>query len=327
MAMHWLDRCGSSNELTSVTTRLVVAAASSLLAETGQAADRTFSIPFGELETWSKSITVSLETVTILGHSGVHPVQNDCEMHFGARVEAFSGDPPGWVLEPMNVCIEPFPGKTKRTKSDWLAFARSLVNKKVTAIGVPRIWQEHLVGGNETSNPNHAVELHPLTKIVIGRRSVDFSKLVYAPDGFNGGLSEATAMKILDPDQTEVTVNRSGNDVEINLQAGRIGKFTTLSLTLSADGIEEHEDGYRLNGAVPVTKGRSHPVTVIAPTGSAAYKVISQFKSSGRASVSVHDALVLFSLNLKALVEAVRGGANDAKVDNPIQFILYGVQN
>jgi hypothetical protein len=248
-------------------------------------------------------------------------------VHFGARVEAFSGDPPGWVLEPMNVCIEPFPGKTKRIKNDWLAFARSLVNKKVTAIGVPRIWPEHLVGGNETSNPNHAVELHPLTKIVIGRRSVDFSKLVYAPDGFNGGLSEATAMKILDPDQTEVTVNRSGDDVEINLQAGRIGNFTTLSLTLSADGIEEHEDGYRLNGAVPVTKGQSHPVTVVAPTGSAAYKVISQFKSSGCASVSVDDALVLLSLNPKALVEAVRGGANDAKVDNPIQFILYGVQN
>ena len=42
-------------------------------------------------------------------HSNVHPLEDDCEMHFGAHSDAFQGDPDGLVLEPMNVCVQPFP--------------------------------------------------------------------------------------------------------------------------------------------------------------------------------------------------------------------------
>jgi len=327
MTMHRLGNGRAFTRLATSGIRLVYILAFVFIATATQAADRTFSIPFADLQAWSNSITISLENVTILGRSGVHPVADDCEMHFGARVEGYDGTPPGWVLEPMNVCVELFPGKKKYMKSDWLTFGDSIVNKKVTAIGVPRIWPEHLVGGNETSNPNHAVELHPLTKLVVGQRSFDFSKQVFAPDGFSGGLSEATALKLLDPDETEVTVTRSGDNVEIDLDAGRIGNFTTLSVTLLGDNIDERPDGYRLGGRVAVAKGKSATVAIVAAAGSAAFTLVKEFKSSGRATIRVDDALVLFSLNPKALVEAARNDARDVKVENPIQLILYGVNN
>jgi hypothetical protein len=296
-----------------------------LMATASQAKD--FSVPFAALQAWSNSITISLENVTIKGHSGVHRIKSDCEMHFGASVKGFEGDPPGWVLEPMNVCIEPFPGKKKRSDSDWLDFGDSLVGKSVTAIGVPRLWPEHLVGRSEPSNPNHAAELHPLTKLIVGKRTFDFSKLVYAPEGFDGGLSEATALKLLDPEQTEVTVARSGEDVEISLDAGRIGNFTTLTVTLLKDGLEELSDGYRVNGTVPLAKGKSQSVSVVAPAGTAGYTLVQEFRSSGRDKVRVNNALVLFSLSPKALIAAAQNGAGDVTVNNPIQFILYGAES
>src|SRR2546422_3921413 len=73
--------------------------------------DRVFSVPLDELKTWSEKVIVSLN-VEITGNSKVHRVEADCEMHFGAKASGYNGDPPGWVLEPMNLCILAFPGKS-----------------------------------------------------------------------------------------------------------------------------------------------------------------------------------------------------------------------
>lgn len=65
--------------------------------------DKEFSIPLTNLKEWSEKIVVSMPA-TISGHSKVHNLASDCEMHFGAEVNGYKGKPAGFVLEPMNLC-------------------------------------------------------------------------------------------------------------------------------------------------------------------------------------------------------------------------------
>jgi len=149
--------------------------------------DKTFSIPVANLKEWSSSVVVTMNA-TILGNSGVHAQDADCEMHFGASVEGNKGDPDGFVFEPMNVCIENFFGSPKYVKSQWTNFGKSLANKSVRATGVPRIWPEHLDTGDNPppSNPHHAVEIHPLATMRVGSKPYDFTKFIYAPEAYEG---------------------------------------------------------------------------------------------------------------------------------------------
>jgi hypothetical protein len=78
------------------TTRAIVALLF-LCSTSAFCADRTFSVPFADLGTWAESLVIQLDNVTSEGHSGVHKVDSDWEMHFGASVQGYTGDPAGWV--------------------------------------------------------------------------------------------------------------------------------------------------------------------------------------------------------------------------------------
>src|SRR5258708_17172409 len=104
-------------------------------------AQKPFTIPLADLEKWSSAVVTQVEA-QIDGHSKVHPVANDCEMHFGATITGFHGEPAGFVLEPMNLCIEPFPGKSSPVNRDWERYGDSLVGTTVQAEGIIRIWPE-----------------------------------------------------------------------------------------------------------------------------------------------------------------------------------------
>lgn len=283
------------------------------------AADREFSIPLSTLKLWSQSVTTSLN-VEILGHSKVHSVASDCEMHFGAKVPGYAGDPPGWVLEPMNLCLEPFPGKATASKKDWEDLGQDLVGAKVRADGVPRIWPEHLVGGGD-SNPNHAVELHPMVRLQRGNHVFEFAKFVYAPDGLDG-ISEKTIRSILT--DSEVNVTEKDGNVEINLDAGTIGNFAIVQLAVIVSTIKELDGGFRMNGEVVLGRKERIPVALVAVKDSEFGKAVDQLRSSHRKKVAL-EALVLFSLNPEALYQAAKDShGNEVMVPNPIQLIVYG---
>src|SRR5262249_18125571 len=107
-------------------------------------APKEFSIPLSNLREWARTVVVTINDVRIDGHSPVHNLEADCEMHLGAHSSAFSGDPDGLVLEPMNACIQPFPGKAEQSNADWTEFGDKIKGSTVIASGVPRIWPEHL---------------------------------------------------------------------------------------------------------------------------------------------------------------------------------------
>lgn len=80
---------------------------------------RQFTVPMNDLKTWADKPTATLQ-VRVSGYSSVHALQNDCEIHLGGKADRYAGDPDGWVLEPMNACLEPLPGNAIYFKSAWL---------------------------------------------------------------------------------------------------------------------------------------------------------------------------------------------------------------
>ena len=292
---------------------------------TKAAAPKAFSIPMKNLTDWAKTVVVTMDAISVEGHSNVHPLASDCELHFGGHSPNFKGNPNGLVLEPMNVCVQAFPGQTEPNKADWINFSNQITGSVVTVTGVPRIWPEHLSGGNEPSNPNHAVEIHPLTSVKAGGQTFDFVGNVFAGE-YEGGVHEPTALNIAE--KTTVAVSRIGDAANISFKAGTIGNFTVLDIVIDRDSITSDGAGsFRMNADVVIDDETSAPVRVVTIKGSPINADIQQLKGQDQKNISMH-ALVLFSLSPEALLEAAnQSNGNPIDVGTPIQLILYGPPN
>lgn len=283
------------------------------------ASERDFSVPLDRLKEWSENITTSIN-VEILGHSKVHGAASDCEMHLGAKMPGYTGDPAGWVLEPMNLCLEAFPGKSAPSKKDWESFGDDLKAAKVRVEGIPRIWPEHLVGGGD-SNPNHALELHPLTRLQQGSHVFEFSDFVYAPDGLKG-ISEKTIRSTLT--DIDVSVTEKDGKVEIVFDAGTIGNFAVVDLSFDTASIRQLPGGFRMDGQAVFGRKDRVPVSLVTVAGSEFGKTVAQLRL-GKAKKVTLEALVLFSLDPAALFQAAKDShGKEVAVPNPIQLIVYG---
>lgn len=286
------------------------------------AADRVFSIPLDDLKVWSQKVVVPFE-VKITGHSAVHAPDQDCEMHFGAQSDAYKGDPPGLVLEPMNLCVEPFFGKAVYKKADWTAYGNRLNGKQVHAEGVPRIWPEHLQGQASPSNPHHAVELHPVTLLSEGHTPRDFSPFIFDPDSYEGGVKPDSAIRIL----TKTTVSVANHDgmAEVTFASGTIGNFSFLHVSIDTQSIEDADGGHRMDGEVESDSGQIIPVRLVSIAGSPLDEAIAALKNKKGKPVGM-DLLVLFSLSPEALLKAALSdtAGTGVAVQNPLQLILYG---
>jgi hypothetical protein len=285
---------------------------------------KEFSVPVANLREWAGAVVTTLEDVTITGSSKVHKPEADCEIHLGAHTPAYRGDPEGIVLEPMNACTEPFPGKSEHKNADWTNFAKKITGTAVTAVGVPRIWPEHLSGGGGPSNPDHAVELHPLTAVVSDGQTFDFAPNVFAGE-YRGGVSEPTALSIVQ--KTAVSVARNGDSADVSFHGGRIGNFTVLNLVIDRDSIADDGAGsFRMNGEVVVDDSTTVQVRIVTAKGSPINDEMQKIRSGRRRQVSMDGALVLFSLSPEALLAAAdRSNGDTVVVDRPLQLILYGV--
>jgi hypothetical protein len=280
---------------------------------THSTAAKEFKIPLTSLRAWAKTVVVSMDSVKVEGNSQVHGLEDDCEIHFGAHTPVFTGTPDGLVLEPMNACVFDPPEGSE----SWSAFAKSIKNQTITASGVPRIWPEHLEGGG-ASNPDHAVELHPLTGVVTpDGKTLDFAPQISAgeyhgKDGNRGIVSRVT-----------VAVTVSGETVNISFRGGQIGNFTTLDLVIDRSSIASDGAGsFRMLGEVPLVDATTVPVRIATVAGS---DVNSTIKSGGGSTKELNGALILYSLSPESLLEAAnKSHGQSVTVDRPLQLILYG---
>jgi hypothetical protein len=298
------------------------AAETEITAKSLELTPKEFTIPVSDLQKWAGSVLVTLNDVKIEGNSGVHQEEADCEIHFGAHSPSFKGVPDGLVLEPMNACSLPFPGKEEQSNADYLAFAKQLKGTTVQVTGVPRIWPEHLQGGG-ASNPDHAVELHPLIEVVDSAGNhTDFSANLSAGE-FRGGVSAPTAEAIVK--QTRVQLTRTGNNAQIDFFGGRIGNFTVLNVEVDPKTIEADSSGsFRMNGQVVLEDGTKIPVRMVTIAGSPFNDGIAKLRTR-KNIVNLGDVLVLFSLSPEFLLDAAKKSNGKAEtILHPIQLILYG---
>ena len=283
---------------------------------------KKFSVGLATLQSWAKTIVVSVKNVQVEGRSNVHPLASDCEIHFGAHTPDFKGAPDGLVLEPMNACVAPFPGKDEQSNRDYTEFGDRLISGgPVTVSGVGRLWPEHLDGGT-ASNPDHAAEIHPVANIVFGNQTFDFAPNIFAGE-YRGGVGEPTAFAILRG--TSVSVEKNGSSVNINFRGGRIGNFTVLTINIDPSSITDDGAGsFRMRATVDV-EGEEVAVSVVSVAGSPINDKMPAIKSGSESSSM--DALVLFSLDPVALAAAAKRSraGSSVEVDTPIQLILYGI--
>jgi hypothetical protein len=293
-------------------------------------AAKHFSVPMTNLQQWSRTVLVTLPDVSISGHSNVHALDSDCEIHLGAQTSAFDGTPNGLVLEPMNACVQPFPGDPAQDNASWVNFAQALTDFSTkggtaTATGVPRIWPEHLIGGGP-SNPDHAVELHPLAHIEwtdgATKHVEDFVANIFAGE-YGGGVKEETALGIIQ--NTSVTVTKNGDSADIAFTAGTIGNFTVITVSIDKASMVADSDGsVRMNGTVNTQGSTLAPVRLVTVKGSRINDSITTARADANGQVTL-DALVLFSLSPESVLAAAnKSTGNPVKVDKPIQLILYG---
>lgn len=286
---------------------VVLFALTSLSATTGE-----FSIPIPFLKAAAENVQIELN-VNITGRSNVHPVASDCEMHFGAKSPDFDGDPSGLVLEPMNLCVEPPPAGLK----SWAAFGNQVVKAgKARVRGVPRIWPEHLKTKALPSNPKHAVEIHPLTRIESDGTTRNFASFLYAPEGFEGGVGEISAGRMLT--RTKVSVVANNGQAAITFKApGTIGNFTVVEVTVQA--VTANSGGHRVTGLVTVGQAEGVAVRMVTVAGSPLDKTISTLVDQP------FSTLVLFALDPIALHDAAMKSRGDSvEVAAPIELILFG---
>jgi hypothetical protein len=278
-------------------------------------AAKQFSVPLATLQEWAKSVVVSLDNVSVEGSSTVHSLANDCEIHFGAHAAAdFDGVPNGLVLEPMNACVEDPP----EGFASWPAFAKSLQAGPITATGVARIWPEHLEGG-VPSNPDHAVELHPLTGVVSAGKSFDFSANIFAGDyrGKDGNRDIVS--------RVHATVTASEGVATISFVGGSIGNFTTLDLLIDRSSITSDGAGsFRMNGTVALNDA-AFPVRIVTVKGSPINASMPAIQKRSGPTEEIDGALVLYSLSPQALLDAAnQSHGQGVEAGTPVQLILYG---
>lgn len=285
---------------------------------------RPFSVPLQDLKRWSEHVVVELDA-KITGHSHVHAEAQDCEMHLGAMVKGYRGVPDGWVVEPMNLCLESMPEKGIENRRDWESLGDSLTGASVHLAGVVRLWPEHLKANfaDVSSNPAHATELHPLTKITrSGGSKLDCSALIYPP-GELIGVKPKTAAAMLAETAVHVTEHDGIVDIDFD-SVPFIGNFAQVELLITASSITQVEGSYVMAGTASADDKAPQPVRLVTVAGSPVNRTMAEIKKNSKRPVKF-DALVLFNLNPVALLEAATTSHGSAvEVATPIQLIVYG---
>lgn len=178
--------------------------------ETGKTIEPTFSLKLGE-------------------HSGVHKLQDDCEMHAAAVPQtAVFGSPNALVVEPPNVCKNT-PSAVGGSGGDWGSIFDGLNGQTCQVTGFPRIFTEHASGSSGASNPNHVFEIHPMTHLKCGGQELSFDSLLKVYSGMRA-ISPTTAADCINQRELFVRFDPDSQEYVFREQGGRCGNFAIIEV-------------------------------------------------------------------------------------------------
>lgn len=188
-------------------------------------------------------------------HSRVHAVSADCEIHVGARMpnNRVIASPPGIVIEPPNVCRQRVPQIAQGGNRDsaWVRFFRSVQDSTCEVTGFPRIFSEHAAGGGDGgSNPDHVIEIHPVTALTCGQTTMDFIPLVKIHPNMRK-ISSNSTRACLEERKLWVRQRGSGNQIRYEFaeegakggSGGSCGNFVVVHAAIGKEYIRQLSNG------------------------------------------------------------------------------------
>lgn len=189
-----------------------------------------FALSQDYLEKLEAGHTIQSSLTFKLGdHSAVHKLQDDCEMHAAATPQNLTaGSPNDFVVEPPNVCKNA-PSVVGANGSDWGAIFDSFNGQTCQITGFPRIFTEHASGSSGASNPNHVLEIHPVTGLTCNGQHLSFGSLIKVYPG----------MRAIAPSTTEACINQRQLFVRFDVDqqqyvfreaGGRCGNFAIIEV-------------------------------------------------------------------------------------------------
>jgi hypothetical protein len=173
--------------------------------------------------------------------------------------------------------------------------------------------------GGADSNPDHAVELHPLTSVKAEGKTFDLSTNIDAGDYHGKDGNRGVVSRV------HVQVASSDGIAQISFQGGQIGNFTTLDLIIDRASIaNDSANSFRMTGKAALD-GETYPVRIVTVEGSPINSSMPGIKNKPGLTEEIDGALVLYSLSPQALLDAAKqSGGEPVEADTPIQLILYG---
>ncbi len=268
--------------------------------------------------------------VRFVATGAVHPVQNDCEMHWAATSAVPLGDPAGLVTEPPNVCRSwPPTGRPAggRRRVTWRDYAQStLLGRDCVVRGFPRLAAEH-AGGGAPSTPPHVVEIHPLLAVSGPGIALDFTGELRAVPGMvhkRPAVSEPTV------GGRRLWVRAAGGDYQFRDNgAGDDWNFAIVDVDRASARMRPVRGGHRLDARVRFrADGPQFPLTLYTLSGTAADARAVTWTTSPAGDWHV---LGLLTYDPLAVLGAVRdaGGSWRAprawtEVTRPLALVVWG---
>ncbi len=272
---------------------------------------------------------VTATITAVVDHIGpqAHPLAEDCDLHVPLRSRAIRVP---FIGEVKNACSEKPPGTSRAYWSDRIYEETHGVAVQVA--GVFRIWLEHPPSGNAvqteaeqvplytSSNPDHQVELHPLTRI----GSLDFRGHVkriqdgdqefvgYGPDRLRTVLNKTLTVQRLQV-RGEPYVRIQGAKTGFNHWNLR-GRVAALPEALT-DGTRVRLDALDGNQVVPGAV--SLPAVTVAGT-------VADTKLQSLVPGSVIRLQALIRMHVPTLLDQLSSTAT--QIPLPVEFVLLDLE-
>ena len=271
----------------------------------------------------AKDILVTIQAIP--GHIGkrAHSIKRDCNLHVPLRSEDIKVAILGKI---KNACSHP----EGITATHWSNKLKPLEGQSVKVKGVLRVWLEHPPKGGKrqcecdtlprytNSNPNHMVELHPLTRL----GSISFLKMTRSIQkgdtpyvGYRGGRLALTLNKM------KIAIRRieKANKAFIAIK-GPKSSYNHWTVLAVVTGIaERRRDGHAFDVAVVHRDGLiERQLRALTIKGTPA--------DEGVETLEVNDEVVLFGIVRLDLAEIEReAGAAWKTIPMPYELIVLDI--
>lgn len=242
-----------------------------------ESANFAISADFLKVITETEKLNASMK-VKVTGVGPVHNVANDCEIHIaGTPTSIDVGDPDEVVLEPPGVC------KFKPTGvTNWRTFMeQQALGTEVSVVGFPRIYPEHLTGATGPSNPKHGFEIHPVTSMTVGDKTINFRPEIKALVGWKPPKAKSARTII---QETKLFVRHRNGQYELRLDPFRksIPNWAVVEIEdINPKWIRPTEGGQSAIARVSVDGDKITTIRLYTMDGSEADAWLTKIKNEG----------------------------------------------